>query len=230
MRKAAEAGRGSYTFVSALHEVREKMDALFAKLESPQVTDIEVQWPSGVVIDAYPSVVPDLYLGEPVIVRAQASGPFRGGDAVRIAGNSLSGAWTADVPLSGPVPSEGVAALWARARIGALMDEERRGVDAEQTRARILDTALAHHLVSKYTSLVAVDKTPARPAGEPLSSEQVPNLVPYGQSVNAIFGFPATATGAPALRIMGVAWLLSAVLLVIMIRTTRPGKRRARRR
>jgi Ca-activated chloride channel family protein len=230
MRKAAEAGRGSYTFVSALHEVREKMDALFAKLESPQVTDIEVQWPSGVVIDAYPSIVPDLYLGEPVVVRAQASGPFRSGDTVRIAGNSVSGAWGAEVPLSGPVRSEGVAALWARARIGALMDEARRGADAEHTRVRILDTALTHHLVSKYTSLVAVDKTPARPAGDPLASEQVPNLMPYGQSVNAIFGFPATATGAPALRIMGAAWLLSAVLLVVMIRTTRPGKRRAWRR
>ena len=46
MRKAAEAGRGSYTFISALHEVREKMDRLFKKLEQPQVTNIEVQWPT----------------------------------------------------------------------------------------------------------------------------------------------------------------------------------------
>ena len=230
MRKAAEVGRGSYTFVSALHEVREKMDALFAKLESPQVTDIEVQWPSSVAIESYPTVVPDLYLGEPVVIRAQASGPLRSGDAVRISGNSVSGAWRTNVPLSGPVRSEGVAALWARTRIAALLDEERRGADAEQIRASILDTALAHHIVSKYTSLIAVDKTPARPAGEALTSEQVPNLMPYGQSVNAIFGFPATATGAPALRIMGAAWLLSAILLAAMIRTTRPGKRRARRR
>jgi Ca-activated chloride channel family protein len=86
MRKAAEAGRGSYTFISALHEVREKMDALFKKLEHPQVTDIEVQWPSGVLVDAYPSTVPDLYLGEPITVKARASGTFRPGDRVRIAG------------------------------------------------------------------------------------------------------------------------------------------------
>ncbi len=110
------------------------MDALFAKLESPQVTDIAVQWPSGVMIDSYPSVVPDLYLGEPVVVRAQASGALRPGDTVRIGGNSVAGAWGAELPLDGLVASEGVAALWARARIGALMDDERRGVDAEQTR------------------------------------------------------------------------------------------------
>ena len=229
MRKAAEAGRGSYTFISALHEVQEKMDGLFRKLENPQVTDIEVRWPSGLVVDTYPSVVPDLYLGEPVTIRARASGGFRPGDAVRIDGNSVTGAWSAELSLEAPAPSEGVAALWARARIGELMDEERRGGDAEALRASILETALTHHLVSKYTSLIAVDKTPARPAGDPLSREQVPNLMPYGQSTNAIFGFPATATRAPAQRIMGAAWLLSAFLLYVMIRTTRP-RRHARRR
>ena len=230
MRKAAEAGRGTYTYVSALHEVSEKMEALFRKLESPQVTDIEVIWPSGAVVESYPATVPDLYLGEPVTVRAQASGPFRPADAVHIRGNSISGSWTADVPLDSPVPGEGVAALWARARIGELADQERRGGDAEQLRTAIIDTALTHHLVSKYTSLVAVDRTPARTAGEPLARESVPSLLPYGQSMNAIFGFPATATSAPALRIMGAAWLLSAFLLVVMIRTTRPRKKRARRR
>ena len=230
MRKAAEAGRGSFTFISAQHEVSEKMDALFRKLESPQVTDIEVAWPSSVVVETYPTIVPDLYLGEPVIVKAQASGPFNTSDTVLISGNSLTGGWTTELPLTAAAESEGIAALWARARIGELVDKERRGGDAGQLRAGILHTALTHHLVSKYTSLIAVDKTPVRPVGEGLSSEQVPNLVPYGQSVNAIYGFPATATGAPALRIMGAAWLLSAFLVIVMIRTTRPGKKRARRR
>ncbi len=221
MRKAAEAGRGSYTFISALHEVGEKMDALFRKLESPQVTDINVAWPSGVLIDTYPSTIPDLYLGEPVTVKTRASNSFRPGDTVQVSGNSVTGAWTALLPLDAPAQSEGVAALWARARIGELMDKERRGGgDADETRAAIIETALTHHLVSKYTSLIAVDKTPVRPASDPLLSEQVANLMPYGQSTNAIFGFPATATDAPALRIMGAAWLLSALLFLAMLRAS----------
>jgi Ca-activated chloride channel family protein len=225
MRKAAEAGRGSYTYISALHEVSEKMEALFRKLEHPQVTDINMHWPSGVIVDSYPATVPDLYLGEPVSVKVQASNEFRRGDAVRITGNSMAGAWAVDLALDAPVESEGIAALWARARIGELMDEERRGGDTEELRAGILETALTHHLVSKYTSLIAVDKTPVRPSSDPLSSEQVPNLMPYGQSANAIFGFPATATSAPAMRIMGAAWLLAAFLFMIMLRT---GRRQSR--
>ncbi len=76
MHKAAEAGRGTFTIISALHEVAEKMDRLFRKLEHPQVTNIDVQWPDGTVIDSYPSIVPDLYLGEPVIVKARVDGRF----------------------------------------------------------------------------------------------------------------------------------------------------------
>ncbi len=214
MRKAAETGRGTFTVISALHEVGEKMDRLFQKLENPQVTDIEVQWPSGVVIDSYPRIVPDLYLGEPIVVKARASGEFRAGDVVRIAGNSVGGAWSNELALADQSPSAGVAALWARARIDDLLDELRRGADESEVRPVAVETALTHHLVSKYTSLVAVDKTPVRPAGDPLDSEQVANLMPHGQSGSAIFGFPATATNAEVLQLTGLA-LLSLALLIM---------------
>ena len=214
MRKAAEAGRGTFTVISALHEVGEKMDRLFRKLEHPQVTNIDVQWPSGNVVDSYPSVVPDLYRGEPVTVKARASGPFRPGDTVRINGDFGGGAWSRELQLGGSELSPGVAALWARVRIAELLDAARRGANADETRAAIVATALAHHLVSKHTSLVAVDKTPVRAAGDPLSSERVANLMPYGQSGAAIFGFPATATNAANLRLAGFAALLAALLML----------------
>jgi len=211
MRKAAETGRGTFTTISALQEVGEKMDRLFRKLEHPQMTDIDLQWPGGVAIDAYPRVVPDLYLGEPVAVRVRASGGFRPGDTLRIAGNSVAGSWTADVPLRTDAGSPGVAALWARARIAGLLDEGRRGADEAGIRDKIVATALRHHLVSRHTSLVAVDKTPARPGGEPLAQQSVPNLGARGQVLAA---FPTTATGAPASRLFGYGALLFALLLL----------------
>ena len=224
MRKAAEVGRGSFTTINSLHEVGEKMDRLFNKLEQPQVTNIAVQWPSGVVVDPYPAVVPDLYLGEPVTVKVKASGAFRPGDSIRIVGDSVSGAWTRDLALNVSEDSPGVAALWARARIADLLDLERRGADAQETRTAIVETALNHHLVSKHTSLVAIDKTPVRESADPLKNEQVANLMPYGQSGSAIFGFPATATSAPAMRNTGLALLIAALLLL-----TAPALRRKSR-
>jgi len=118
------------------------------------------------------------------------------------------------LPLDSDTENPGIGALWARAKIAALHDEGRRGADSALTRKAVIDTAIAHHLVSRYTSLVAVDKTPVRPAGDPLAHEQVPNLLPYGQRMNAIFGFPATATNAAVLQQRGLVLLFVALLLL----------------
>ena len=227
MSKAAELGRGTFVVISALHEVGEKMERLFDKLGSPQVTNINVSWPGGAVTQAYPEIVPDLYLGEPVTVRARASTAFQPGSVVRVSGDSAGGAWSRDLPLESDGEHPGIGALWARAKIAALHDEQRRGADPEAIRKAVVDTAMAHHLVSKHTSLVAVDKTPVRPAGDPLAREQVPNLLPYGQSMNAIFGFPATATNAAALQRRGLLLLLAGLLLLAAV-SRRRGDHRAR--
>jgi Ca-activated chloride channel family protein len=219
MRKAAEAGKGTYSYISALHEIDEKMQRLIRKLENPQITDIEVQWPDGLNPVSYPETVPDLYAGEPIIVKAHLDNRPRAGDLVKISGDSAGGSWGGEVALAGIADSPGIAALWARARIEKLLDDQRRGKDPDETRAAVVATALEHHLVSKFTSLVAVDKTPARPLSESLDKEQVPNLLPYGQSQHAIFGFPATATNGPMYRLTGIACLLAALLLLAAMRT-----------
>jgi Ca-activated chloride channel family protein len=214
MRKAAEAGRGTFTMISALHEVNEKMERLFRKLEQPQLTDIVIEWPNGGAVQSYPATISDLYAGEPIVVSARLDSETEAGDTVRIRGNSMLGTWDAELQLDTGQSRSGVAALWARSRIEELMDRQRRGAPVEETRKEVIATALAHHLVSKYTSLVAIDKTPVRPAGAGLDSEQVPSLLPYGQSQNAIFGFPATATSGAFYRWNGI--LLTALGLLLM--------------
>ncbi len=218
MRKAAEAGRGTYCYISALHEIGEKMERLIRKLEKPQITDINVKWSDGLDPVSYPEIVPDLYAGEPVIVKARLKNRPRSGDFVRISGDSAGGSWGGELSLAEVGDDSGVAALWARARIEKLLDDERRGTDPAETRAAVVATALEHHLVSKFTSLIAVDKTPVRPLSANLDKEQVPNLMPYGQSQRAIFRFPATATRAPVYRLTGIACLLGALLMLAWVR------------
>lgn len=217
MRKAAEAGHGTFTLISALHEVNEKMSRLFRKLEQPQITDVTVEWPSGTVTEAYPQTIPDLYAGEPIVVRAALANEPMQNDLLKIFGNSMLGTWGSELSIDTRRNSPGVAALWARARIEELMDRERRGAAHEEIRKEVIETALSHHLVSRYTSLVAVDKTTARPLDETLDKEQVPNLLPYGQDMNAIFGFPATATNAPAHLANGALLVAAALLLAWLI-------------
>ena len=140
---------------------------------------------------------------------------------VGISGDSTAGAWFRELSLATGRGDPGIGALWARARIAALGDQERRGADGAAIRTSIIDTALAHHLVSRFTSLVAVDKTPVRHSNDPLKRERVPNLMPRGQSAGVIFGFPATATNAQELRRRGIA-IIAVALLLLLARRRRP--------
>lgn len=218
MRKAAEAGRGSFTFVSALHEVEERMQRLVRKLERPQVTGIQVEWPASADVIAVPEIVPDLYAGEPVMVRARLPINPRAGDQLTVSGHSPTGRWQVTLPLAIQREHAGVASVWARGRIEQLLDDA-SGADDGDIRAAVIETALAHHLVSPHTSLVAVDKTPLPPATQ--VREQVPNLLPYGQSTQAIFGLPATATAQQLHYTVAVAALVVALFLAGFMRLRR---------
>lgn len=222
MKKAAEAGRGTYTFISALHEVEEKIGSLIRKIEQPRVTGISVEWPGSAI--AYPEVAPDLYAGEPIVQKVHLLAEPRLGDLVRISGTSAMGNWATELPIPHESDNAGIAAVWARARIEHLMDRERQGDDPAEIRAAVIETALEHGLVSRYTSFVAIDRTPARPQSSKLDSERVPNLLPYGQSHQAIFGFAATATGWGRQVTVGILLLLAATLLVAG-RSARPVSR-----
>ena len=75
MTKAAHFGHGTFTCIGEVREVEERIGRLFAVLESPVLTDIEIAWPAGVSVESWPPRVGDLYLGEPVVVSARLEGP-----------------------------------------------------------------------------------------------------------------------------------------------------------
>jgi Ca-activated chloride channel family protein len=87
--------------------------------------------------------------------------------------------------------------LWARERISALSDAIVEGAPEDEVRPLIVATALEHHLVSKYTSLVAVDVTPIAPAGTAPLRTAIPGLLPAGiDPAGFVGGLPRTATPA----------------------------------
>jgi Ca-activated chloride channel family protein len=103
--------------------------------------------------------------------------------------------------------------LWARDKIAALMDSLRENAPEPEIRAAVVDLALTHHLVTKYTSLVAVDRAPARPDGTALKEAALPTNLPDGWTYDAVFGeLPRGATDARFNLLLGALLLLAATL------------------
>ncbi|WP_405235192.1 marine proteobacterial sortase target protein [Lentisalinibacter orientalis] len=217
MRKAAAAGRGSALVIGDAGEVSGRMERLFRRLERPALTDIAVDWPAGAAAEVYPAPVPDLYHGEPLMVSARFERPPPPGALVTVSGRQGDGYWMRQLVFDEARAYPGVGKLWARSRIEALEDARRAGAPEDRIRAEIVRTALDHHLVSGYTSLVAVDRSPSRPVGAGLQEGRVPSLLPRGQTA-AVYNLPATGTPAPLRRMIGLVCLLLGLGLLVGLR------------
>jgi len=210
MTKAAEFGRGTFTYVGSVSEVQEKMGGLFRKLENPVLTDLRIDWDDATV-EAWPARIPDLYAGEPIVIAARLSNP-RGGATV--AGQRGGESWSERVTLALSTDERGTDRLWARRKIGSLMDRIGEGADREKVKRDVIEVAVAHHLVSDFTSLVAVDLTPTLARGTVCVAKAVPVHLPAGWDYGHVFGeIPQTATPGPLSLLIGAACAAVAIVL-----------------
>jgi Ca-activated chloride channel family protein len=213
MSKAAQLGRGTFTYIGRIDEVQAKMGELFAKLESPVLKGLEVRWPQGVKAETWPARIPDLYAGEPVVIVAALD---RLEGEVHVGGMRDALSWEARVPLALNGSRSGMGSLWARGKVDALIDSIREGAPEEEVRAQVIELATAHRLVTKYTSFVAVDKTPARPSDAQLKLAAVPTNLPEGWEYGKVFGeLPQGATDSRFAMLTGMLMLLLALAMLL---------------
>ena len=173
LRKAAEIGRGTFTAIDSVAQVAAKMGALLAQLDAPVLRQIDVRWADRGA-EVWPSHAPDLYLGEPLVLTARegAAGP------VSISGEHNGRSWSDELPAAAEVKGAGIDKLWARRKIDSLTDSLLEGANAAEVRRQVTELGLRHHLVTRWTSLVAVDVEPTAPAGVQPACRVVPVNAP----------------------------------------------------
>jgi Ca-activated chloride channel family protein len=185
MTRAAELGRGAFTHIGSVEQVEERMRDLFGKLENPVVTGLSATF-SEASADLTPAVLPDVYRNEPLVLAAKLD---RLAGSLQIKGRIGDQPWTITLPLSAAAEGKGLSKVWARRKIGdAEVARTMRQMTPEEADGAVLKLALEHQLVTRLTSLVAVDKTPRRPDGEPLRLAELPINLPAGWDYEKVFG------------------------------------------
>lgn len=218
LRKAAQLGRGRHLHIGDQIEINSRVAVLLDYLLAPVLTDISVQWPQAVVEAGGP--VPDLYAGAPLLRLERFNAPPQPG-VISVSGELAGTPWQQELSLS-PAASggvtgnaAGVGSLWARERIEQILDQRHQGLDEFSARAEVLALALAHQLLSPYTSFVAVEERRSRPQDDSLTPVVVPASLPRGLHPQA-FAYPQTATTAGAKLFLGCFLLFIALLFWVM--------------
>jgi len=217
--KMAQFGRGTFTHIADISEIREQMGRLLESLENPVLTDVKLSFEGVEVAELYPERPPDLFLRQPLLIFGRISHGHKG--KLRITAHSGSDPYETSIAfdVSKAFFHPGITTLWARQRVEELMDHWRRS--DEDARAEVRTTLVAHairyRLVTRFTSLVAVEEIVANPSGQS-STVPVPTQLPAGWQLDKVFGAPATGTADAFLEALGIALLLAGIVLLCLIR------------
>jgi Ca-activated chloride channel family protein len=158
--RMAGIGRGAVAYLSLTDSGSEVMSAFFDRIAHPAMIDVDIDWGSMAVSDIYPSRLPDLFVGRPIIVTGRFTGRA---DDIGLHGRAAGERVAVELDYDRRAPEhEFLPNLWARLKIAELND--RLAVEpaaAGPLGRQIRETALAYKLMSDYTSFVAVDAAEA---------------------------------------------------------------------
>ena len=174
-------------------------------VESPVLTDISARFDGFEAYDVEPLSLPDLFAERPLILFGKYKGNPTGN--ITVAGRTASGDFSETININEAESSEEFGALrllWARNRIMRLSDMNKLAADDDRVK-EVTDLGLKYHLMTQYTSFVAVDKI-KRADGQLVTVKQ-PLPLPDGvsdQAVGDVLAAKAQSSGlyrasAPAL-------------------------------
>lgn len=183
----AAAGRGVASYAAVHDDIAPAVERFHARIATPVLTDLDIDWGGLEVDDVLPARLPDLFAGQPLTVYGRYEGE-PSGPIVLYA--SSQGGRRIEVPvefdLAHAQQSEGIGSMWARQEVDHLLGYPTpllpgsEGYDA--AKADVIALALEHRLLTQFTSFVAIDERAVLGAdGKPIVIE-VPLELPHGSA------------------------------------------------
>jgi Ca-activated chloride channel homolog len=189
----ARQGGGLSAVLGLDQDPTELVGKIMDRVQRAQLARVSVDWGGMDVVETYPARIGELWAGRPVFLL----GRYRGAGAATL---TLSGLAEGD-PVSFAVPVSlepaGAAAgghavlakAWARKKIEHLDDQMAVAGASEELVEEVTGVALQYHLMSSYTSFVAVDeRAPSVDPAAPPRRMLVPVPLPLGVSYQGVFG------------------------------------------
>ncbi len=206
----ARAGQGEPFVVTSEGEAEERADALRRYIESPVLTKARLSATGFEIYDMEPPGIPDVLAQRPVVVFGKWRGPRAGTLTLRGLAGDGPFERSFDLSKAGPDPRNvALSYLWARGRIARLDDYQRLVNDPDRVK-EITQLGLDYHLLTAYTSFIAVDEVVRNPKPDDAQTVRQPLPMPQGVSDLAVGGEVPTAPEPELLVLVGVSAAVAA--------------------
>ncbi|BCM91648.1 hypothetical protein IAD21_03523 [Abditibacteriota bacterium] len=203
----AREGRGVPEYALLNEDGQKLASRFYDRVANPVLLDVKADWQGLPVAEVFPKVVPDVFESGPVVLTGRFSRPVAG-DLI-VSGRSAGKPWSqrvrVDFSKADSKDGEGLPSAWARQKIEDLSNtspnEQVSGEGAKEVKGQITQVALDYHLMSPYTSFVAVEPTVVNVGGKQQTVE-VPVEMADGVSYEGIFGAPGARDSRGILGLM----------------------------
>ena len=144
----ARVGRGTCELLTPSDDIEAAVARIEARFGSPILDEVRVEG-----MESASSLPGTVFSGRPASLMVQGSAAV-----LRVVGRGPDGPWSAEVtPRPAGLP---LGALWAREKVATLEDRlAARPHEEEGLRGGIVELALEHHLATRYTAFVAVERS-----------------------------------------------------------------------
>ncbi|MEM6293668.1 MAG: VIT domain-containing protein [Myxococcota bacterium] len=154
-------GRGSTTYVGIGDSGREQVDRFYDRIATPALQDVTVDWGTLPVQGVVPQRLPDLFVGEPLVLYGHFDRPAKGTVTIRGTRGGAAVEIPVEVDFGRGVEGTGLDSMWARTTIEELVRSPIvYGLDEDTAEARVEQAtklALEHSVLMHTTAFVAVD-------------------------------------------------------------------------
>lgn len=207
----ASIGQGEPFVVTDEKEAAETAERFRTYIQSPVLTDIKVSFEGFETYDVEPAILPTLYAEKPIVLLGKWKGEPKG--TVQITGTTGGGEYAQSIDVADALngQNDAVGYLWARKRVERLTDYGRSGEDSA-ARKEVTQIGLDHHMITPYTSFIAVLDTVRNPDGDGTDVDQ-PLPLPLEVSNLAVGYRRGSEPGIPVLAgmlaggILFAAWI-----------------------
>ena len=188
----ARVGGGEVEYILLNSPGEEVAKKFYSRIASPVLTDIKPSVQGIELEDVFPKQLSDLWDRKPLIFRAKYTSAGKG--TVTIQGFSAGKPYEQTLHVTLPdkeAANNSLGSLWARAKVDDLMDRNWMGIQQgkpqPEIKEQIIDVALAHSIMTQFTSFVAVEEAVVTVGGKP-TRVTVPVEMPDGVSREGVFG------------------------------------------
>ncbi|HHB93181.1 MAG TPA: VWA domain-containing protein, partial [Thioploca sp.] len=185
--RAAEIGRGEAFYVRQDENSDKVIKQFFQRVDKPALAHIEIDWGSLDVHSLYPAKIPDLWLGQPILIHGRYD--IGGKSTVTIRGQVTRQKYVQKLSVVLPYnqpENEAIATVWAREKVHNLMNKMIRAGQTSDLIEQVTKVGLDFKLMTQWTSFVAVEKRIVNIEGK-LQTIVQPVELPEGVAYEGIF-------------------------------------------